>query len=135
MQTQSNYLAILVSTILYMVVGFVWYSPALFAKPWMKLINKTKKDITEGMKPYLYPVTIILTLLTVYILSFVIRYTNATTVFQGAWTGLLLWLGFSATASGIAYLFEGRSWKLFAINYGYHLVGLIIAGAVLAVWR
>jgi hypothetical protein len=32
-------------------------------------------------------------------------------------------------------IYEGRPFKLFAINQGYWLVGLMIVGAMLAVWR
>src|SRR5260370_10712032 len=47
-----NWLAILVAAISTMVVGFLWYSPLLFAKPWMKEMGYDPNDKakTEEMK-------------------------------------------------------------------------------------
>jgi hypothetical protein len=48
---------------------------------------------------------------------------------------LISWLGFIAAPSFAQGIYEGRPFKLFAINTGYWLVGLLITGALLAVWR
>src|SRR5258708_32955795 len=47
-----NWLAILVAAISTMVIGFLWYSPLLFAKPWMKEMgyDPSDKAKTEEMK-------------------------------------------------------------------------------------
>src|SRR6266849_5244088 len=47
-----NWLAILVAAISTMVVGFLWYSPLLFAKAWMKEMGYDPNDKakTEEMK-------------------------------------------------------------------------------------
>jgi hypothetical protein len=39
-----NLPAVLVATIYTMVVGFLWYSPLLFAKPWMKEMGYDPND-------------------------------------------------------------------------------------------
>jgi hypothetical protein len=39
-----NLWAVLVSAVATMVVGFLWYSPALFANPWMKLMGYDPND-------------------------------------------------------------------------------------------
>src|SRR5258708_40256388 len=39
-----NWLAILVAAICTMVVGFLWYSPLLFAKPWMREMGYDPND-------------------------------------------------------------------------------------------
>ena len=39
-----NLLAVLVAAISTMVVGFVWYSPILFAKPWMREMGYDPND-------------------------------------------------------------------------------------------
>jgi hypothetical protein len=39
-----NLWAILVSALATMVVGFVWYSPLLFARPWMVLMGYDPND-------------------------------------------------------------------------------------------
>jgi Protein of unknown function (DUF1761) len=47
-----NLLAVLVAAIATMVVGFLWYSPLLFAKAWMKEMGYDPNDKakTEKMK-------------------------------------------------------------------------------------
>src|SRR5260370_41188770 len=49
---QLNWLAILVAAISTMVVGFLWYSPLLFAKAWMREMGYDPNDKTrmEEMK-------------------------------------------------------------------------------------
>ena len=39
-----NLLAVLVAAISTMVVGFLWYSPIMFAKPWMALMGYDPND-------------------------------------------------------------------------------------------
>ncbi len=39
-----NLWAVLVSALATMVVGFVWYSPVLFARPWMVLMGYDPED-------------------------------------------------------------------------------------------
>jgi Protein of unknown function (DUF1761) len=39
-----NWLAILVAAISTMIVGFLWYSPFLFAKPWMREMGYDPND-------------------------------------------------------------------------------------------
>jgi len=44
-------------------------------------------------------------------------------------------LGFSAMTSFTTSTFEDRPLKLFLIDSGYNLVGLVIAGAILGAWH
>ena len=37
-----NYWAVLVAGVAYMVLGAIWYTPALFGNAWLKAIGKTK---------------------------------------------------------------------------------------------
>jgi hypothetical protein len=64
-----------------------------------------------------------------------VKFTGAETVKSGALTGFWLWLGFIATSNLETVLFESRPLGLYFINNGYHLVGLLGMGALLAVWR
>ncbi len=46
-----NYLAVLVAAIVGMVVGFIWYSPKVFGKMWMKLSGVNPKDKPVPERP------------------------------------------------------------------------------------
>jgi len=44
-----NIWALLVAALAKMVVGMIWYSPAMFLKPWMKLVGRSPEDMKAGM--------------------------------------------------------------------------------------
>jgi hypothetical protein len=54
---------------------------------------------------------------------------------KGTLLGIFLWAAFVLTTTLTSQLFEGRSLELWAINYGYDLAGMAIAGAILGGWR
>ena len=65
---EINYLAVLVSGILAMVVGSIWYGP-LFGKIWMKEEGYTEEDLTKDFNPAkTYGLTFIAALVVVYVL-------------------------------------------------------------------
>ena len=51
---------------------------------------------------------------------------------SGAYLGAVLALGFVATTALINGVFQGYNRNLFLIDQGYHLVGIVLAGAILA---
>ena len=128
-------LPVLVSALILWLLGAAWYSPPLFAKPWMAALGITpdpakKKGLLAGM---------ISSLVGDFILAFallhLIMWSNAASVHGGAFVGFLVWLGFFAAPNFPQAIYENRPFKLFAINNGYWLVGLIIVGILLAVWQ
>lgn len=130
-----NNLAILVSGILLWVLGAIWYSPALFAKPWMALLGIKKE---EGKRDGLLlgmTASFIGDLILSFVLAHIIMWSHTTGYARGGVAGVLVWMGFIAAPSLPQGLYEKRPFKLFAINGGYWLVGLFIVGGVLSVWR
>ncbi len=135
-----NYLAVLVAAIAGMVIGALWYSPVLFAKPWMKALGKSESDM-ESMRKGAgkgYAVSMLGALVLAYVLVHFIYYvksaTGTTGLGVGLSTGFWAWLGFEVTSHISSVVFEGRSIKLYYINMGYHLVELLVMGAILASW-
>ena len=133
---EINYWAVLVSVLAVMAIGAVWYSPAAFGRQWAMLSGRMLAKNSSGreMNRTVLAKTVLLTIIMVYTLAHFIDYTSATTVGQGALTGIWLWLGFVATTSLISNLYEARPMKLWHINTGYPLLSLIVAGAILAAW-
>ena len=131
----TNPWAILVSALIQWFLGALWYSPALFAKPWMALLGITpdpskRKSMVFGMIS-----SFIGSLILSFVLWHEIMWSGAAGCAAGAFIGFFNWLGFIAAPSFAQGIYEGRSVKLFAINSGYWLVGLLISGALLAVWN
>jgi hypothetical protein len=54
---------------------------------------------------------------------------------DGLFAGFMAGFTYVATAFGIAYLFEFRSLKLWAINAGYQVVVFSVMGAILGAWH
>jgi hypothetical protein len=125
--------AVVVSALIQWLLGALWYSPVLFAKPWMALagIEKGKhKSMVPGMIS-----SFIGSLLLSYVLAHVVAWALSMTFRRGALVGFVCWVGFIAAPNFAQGIYESRPFKLFAINTGYWLVGLIITGGLLAVWR
>jgi hypothetical protein len=130
-----NNLAILVSGIILWILGAIWYSPALFAKPWMQLLGiKREEGKRDGLLLGM-TASFIGDLVLSFVLTYIIMWSHTTGFARGGVVGVLVWMGFIAAPNLPQGLYEKRPFKLFAINSGYWLVGLFIVGGLLAVWR
>ncbi len=128
-----NFLAVIVAALVNMALGFAWYSRALFADAWMKAIGKTREQLGQPGPGYL--LALVGAFVTAWALATFIAYADARSVATGAVIGLIAGVGFVLTSFGASYLFEGRPFRLYAINAGYQVVGLLIMGAILGAWR
>jgi len=129
-----NFGAVLVSAIAAMVVGGIWYSPMVFAKPWMQLTGR--KDMNPGEGAVMgYITAFICVLITAYILAHFVVYAGATTAVQGAVTGIWAWLGFTGTSFLTTYTFSNRPKKLWAIDALQYLATFIVMGLILGAWQ
>ena len=129
-----NHWAILVSALMLWLLGAIWYSPALFAKPWMALLRintdpKNKSMISGMISSFIGDLLLSLTL------AHIVYWSSADTYGAGAFIGFIVWLGFFVAPNFPQGIYEGRPFKLFAINNGYWLIGLIASGVLIAVWR
>ena len=133
-EVQINIWAVLLATVLHYILGAFWYSPLLFGKFWLELVGQSAEDLKKGaVKAYIG--SFLATLVMAYVLAHFVQYAGATTLLQGATAGFWAWLGFVATTSGINMLYQNKPWKLYLVDVGYFLAGLIIMGAVLGVWQ
>lgn len=130
---EINVVTILIAAVVNMVVGFVWYSPILFAKQWSKLTGRKANEMGDGTSTY--AITTLGAIVQALILAHFVAYAGATTASKGAIVGFWLWLGFVAIPQKVNTLFAGTRKKLWAINTGYFLVVLLINGALFAAWR
>lgn len=126
--------ALLVSTLFLWMLGACWYSPALFVKPWIAALGISphgpKKGLAAGMVS-----SLIGDFFAAFVLLHFILWSGAGTWLQGGFIGFLCWLGFFAATTFPQGIYERRPTSLFLINAGYWLVGLMVAGGILAVWK
>ena len=135
-----NLLAILVAAISVMLVGFIWYSPMLFAKPWMREMGYDPNDkaSAEKMRKSAGPAylgSLIASLVSAFVLALFLHEMHVQSLEIGLLVGSHVWLGFVATVQLTGALFTKQSMKLFAINTGYQLVCYLFMSAILTVWR
>ena len=70
-----------------------------------------------------------------FVLAHFVRWSGVETFAWGALIGFIVWVGFFAAPRLPQGIYENRPFKLFAINEGYWLVGLLIIGGLLAIWH
>ena len=131
-----NYLAVLVSGIVIFLLGGLWYSPLLFAKPWVRLMGKTEEELKSAAGgPLPYILAFFCGLLTALVLAMVLNHFRPLNATRGALVGVLCWLGFAAPSSFGTAVFSGTPRALWLINTLYNLVAFVVAGLILAVWQ
>jgi hypothetical protein len=131
-----NYLAMVVSAIVSMILGMVWYGP-LFGKKWMALSGMTDKDMEKAKKKGMaksYVAAFIASIIMAYVVAHIVSYAQATTLADGVLVGFWSWLGFVATTMLGVVLWEGKSKEYYLINAGYHLIQLVLMGVILTLW-
>lgn len=113
------------------VLGAVWYSA--LSVPWMDAQGITREQIEEADGgAATYGTQAIATIALSYGVAWVISALGADTLAEGALAGLVL-AAIAVLASSGDFLFElGRGLKLFWINSGYRVIGMVIMGALAA---
>ena len=135
-----NLLAMFLAALSTMVVGFIWYSPMLFARPWTIAMgydpdDKAKMDeMRKGAGP-LYGIALVVSLVSAFMLGKVILGITVDSALYGMKLGFGVWLGFVATVQLTDTLFGKRPFKLFLINTGYQLVCYLAMGAIIGAWQ
>src|SRR2546427_105011 len=122
-----------------MILGFLWYSPLLFARPWMVAMgydpeDKAKMDALRKSAGKSYAIAFVASLVAAFVLGKIIEVTTVESALYGMKIGFAMWLGFVTTVQLTAKLFGNQPTKLYLINTGYQLVCYLAMGAILAAW-
>lgn len=137
-QIQVNMVAVLVAVIANFILGFLWYTP-LFGKAWakeMKFDTSVKPPSGALAKGMIFMV--IGNFLMAYVFghniaawSFVPGMEQMSIAGRIASAAIFTWLGFYLPVDLSDVAWEGKSWKLFAINTGYHFMMVLVAAVIL----
>ena len=132
--------AVLVSALATLAIGFVWYSPWLFARPWMVLMgynpdDKAKMAEMQKSAGPSYVLSLVASALAAAVLGKIIAVATINTALYGMKVGLAVWLGFVTTVQLTNSLFSRQPAKLYAINTGYQFVSFLAMGAIMGAWR
>jgi len=136
-----NWLAVVACVVVSMVSGTLWYNRKTFFPIWWKGIGKI-----EGQAPGMenmgmtWTLTVLSSFVQAVFMSLIVTALGSmtprgATLFSGATTGFILWLGFIAPTYLVNKLFAGHGLKVWAIEAGNHLINFVAFGAILGVWR
>lgn len=145
MELTINYLAVLVSGISAVVIGFLWYGP-VFGKVWMKEVGYTDADATAARNDPAkmnamyrsYALTALAGLAMAFILAHFISMAPLVLGMTGLSGGMavaaMAWIGFIVPISLNSVLWEGKSSKYWLVVAGYYLFTLLVMSTILSLW-
>src|SRR3989442_2707794 len=132
-----NYLAVLVAAVAVFVLGWLWYSPLLFYKPWMRLRGM---DPAAAMANAKMPggkllIEFARCLVLAYVIARFVALLGVSTWLGAVHFRLSLWIRFPVILLPGSVLWENIPWKVAAIHAGDWLVKLLVIPIIVSVWR
>jgi hypothetical protein len=129
-----NHWAVWTAAVSNLLVGALWYSPALFFNAWKQACGLDDEDFKGINMGKMYAITFLLALVMSYNMAFFLG-DEATTWQWGLAAGFLTGFGWAAMIFAVIALFEQRTWKYIFINGGYIVVYFSLIGFILGLWR
>ena len=126
-----NWIGVAIGAVFSMVLGTLWYGP-FFGKLWMKLIGKSKEELS-GPGPQ-YILTFIAAFVSALVLNLIVIAFGVDTWYGGLAAGAVVWVGIGVTNTLTTSIFNETHvgvWGLFA---AYQLVVAAAEGVLFALW-
>lgn len=125
---EVNWIAVALCAVSSLVLGGLWYSPALFARAWQSAAGLSDEEAQSNMA-LIFGGAFLLSLVAAAVFAMFL----GTQMSVGAATaaGFSAGLCWVAASYGISYLFERRPLKLWLINGGYHTLQFTLFGLIL----
>ncbi len=132
--TTLNWVAVIVAAVAGGVIGGIWYMPMVFGKRWAENVGRKLPSMSD-MTPTNIVAVIAMPLLMAYVLTLLLAGLSTHTATDGAIDGVIVgfvvWLGFTATVTMNAWVYDGRNFEWWWITSGFHLVAYVIMGAII----
>ncbi|MES1216531.1 MAG: DUF1761 domain-containing protein [Bacteroidota bacterium] len=131
-----NWLAVIVASVAYFMIGGLWYSKALFGSKWATLqkIDMNDPNMKKGVAAMMFYSFLLMLVNVIGLAIFTVRL-DLTIISSGVKLGVMAGLFFSVTAVSISFIYERKPTALHFITGGYLLAGNIVAAVILAAWR
>ena len=129
-----NYPAVIAAALVTFLIGGLWYSPLLFDKPWRGLNALTEAQMKAGHTGLIFGLSFLAALVASFILALFLA-GPATNAVAGLMAGLLVGVGWVATAMLTTFLFERRPLALWGIDAAYHVLTFGLMGLIIGLWR
>jgi hypothetical protein len=134
-KVRLNYLAILVSALVYFAMQAVWFT--VFSHEWLAGIGKTAEQLHQqgGVVVLAFAIGFVCALVMAAAIAWFTQMTGRQTAIRGVLVGIVAWVGFVLTTWSAEYGFEEKGLQILAINTGISLIGLVVMGAILGAWK
>lgn len=133
MEVEVNWLAVVLATLSTMIVGSVWYSPAVFGVKWQRWAKLDPKNMASAK--YAIGITLVVSLISAYVLAHVSYLSNAffghSFLQDSLTTAFWVWLGFTAARIITHDAFENRRKKLTLLTISHELVTFMVMGLII----
>jgi len=129
-----NYLPVVVSAVVALVIGFMWYSPPVFGSRWMAYLGTTQAQLGNP-GPTGMAVGIVASLLNAWVLAVLSLNLGGKSITDGLMLGALAWLGFMATITAAQVSFEKKPWGFWILNNAHNLLIQVLMAAIVTIWR
>jgi uncharacterized membrane protein YciS (DUF1049 family) len=127
------WLKIVLASVAYFAIGALWYSPVMFAKQWAA-DNKFAKDFFKQKMNMPMILGGSFAMIMLAIVNFTMLLGPAPTRPFSTIMGILIAVGFMLPVLGINMIYTRKPIRLLAIDAGYHIIGMALAGTILG-WR
>lgn len=133
---EVNWLAIVVATVAYWILGAIWYANSVFGRAWQRASGT---ELAEGYRPGpgLYIGTLIANFLTVMATAMLAVATGSTDVSDAIVLGVVVGIGYAVALLLLGAVTETKpnAGVWFTINAGYHLVGVLGSALIVTLWN
>lgn len=137
-----NLWAVIVASFGSFVLGAIWYSKLLFGPLWQRKLGFTDEYIQQANMGMIFGSSFVMILIQNAVLAAILQghYSTIDMLDQidavsGLLHGLLLGVGFIATSYATNMLYQRRGFAVWAIDAGYQVTYLTLAGFLFAVWK
>ncbi len=124
-----NLIGVIAATAVALIIGFSWYSPALFGNAWLNSITSKGKKAPK-MNAFGLIMLIVSSFVTAIVLDIFIGVAHTTSIGGALAVAAIIWVGFFFPKEIVSAAMRHHG-KMLAINAFHDLIALLIMAAVL----
>ena len=135
LNVEINLLLVLLSGVMGMVLGAIYYNPKIMGTKWMGYVGLKESDISNDKAMKSIVTTFLISLFGMFVIGFIYPYVKIaggySDIVSGLLTGLLVWV-----PAGYVYLmntmYSMRPVRLWLLDSAYSLTTFVVAGLIFA---
>jgi|GEM_PF-2101117 len=124
-----------VATLICFAIAALWLSPALFGEVWLRTAKIPRDEYVKYVNGKTFVWLAVFLLVVNVGIHALVSMLGFTTMSEGVYCGVGLWIFLAAPLYGIYLFIERRPFLLFVVYSSYFLVIFTISSALYAMWR